>query len=202
MEGALSVIGVAVLAFAATNLDNLLLLVALAPRECETPASLVGGALLASAATLALGIGASLAADLVPQRWLGALGFVPLALGLRELGRLLRSPPEAAGVKAHGAPALGTPGLAGVLLANSGDTLAALVPLLAETRRALLPLVALAVLTTALLGCGVARWTASHARLGPLLQRIAPRLVPLVLIAVGLYVLANTAGDALPDPPG
>jgi cadmium resistance protein CadD (predicted permease) len=201
VEAALSVIGVAVLAFVATNLDNLVLLVGILSRAGQTFASIVAGALLACVVTLCLGVSAALAADLAPQRWLGMLGVVPIALGLRELTRLVRSRPQHRDARKSDAPALGVLGISGLLLANSADSLAALVPLFAETREALLPLVAVAILAVTLLGCGLTRWIASHPRVGPTLRRIAPKLVPFVLIAVGVYVLANTRGDTSPDAP-
>jgi cadmium resistance protein CadD (predicted permease) len=83
------------------------------------------------------------------------------------------------------------------MLANSADSIAALVPLFAETRDALLPLIGAVVLGASLLGCGLARWIATHERFGPPIQRLAPRLVPFALIAVGLYVLSNTRSDTL-----
>jgi cadmium resistance protein CadD (predicted permease) len=201
VEAALSVVGVAVLAFVATNLDNLMLLVGIASRVGQPFASIVAGALLASVVTLCLGVSAALATDLAPQRWLGLLGVVPIALGLRELTRLVRSRAQQGDAPRADAPPLGALGLAGLLVANSTDSIAALVPLFAETREALLPPVAVAILAVTLLGCGIARWIASHARFGPPLRRSARLLVPIVLIAVGVYILANTRGDTVPDAP-
>lgn len=201
VESALPVVGLVVLTFAATNLDNLLLLVGIVSRVGQPFARVVAGTLLAAIVMLALCVGAALAADFAPQRWVGYLGFVPVALGLRELYRLAAARSNEAREPYAGAAPIPALGVAGVMLANSADSIGALLPLFAETRDALLPLISAVVLAASLLGCALARWIASHERLGPPIRRIAPRLVPIVLIAVGLYVLSDTGTDTLLDVP-
>jgi cadmium resistance protein CadD (predicted permease) len=83
------------------------------------------------------------------------------------------------------------------MLANSADSFVALVPIFAESRPALLPLIGAVVLALSVLACLLARWITTHRRVGPAIQRIAPRIVPFVLILVGLYVLSNTTTDTL-----
>ena len=204
MESALSIVGLtglSLLAFAATNLDNLVLLVLVVSRPGQAPAHVVAGVLLASCVVLSIGLVAAFVADFVPRPWLGALGLFPIALGVRELYRLAMSASaEDAGTESD-APTLGVLAVAGVMLVNSADSLSALLPLFAETRKALLPVIVVVVLAASVLGCGLARWIASHERFAPPLQRFGPKLVPFVLIAVGLYVLTNTGTDTLLDAP-
>jgi cadmium resistance protein CadD (predicted permease) len=142
-------------------------------------------------------IGAAFAANFAPQRWVGYLGLVPIALGVHELYRLYAPNSREPTGPEPNAPPIPALGVAGVMLANSADSLSALVPLFAETRDALLPLIALVVLAASAIGCWLARWISSHERLGPLIRRMAPRLVPFVLIGVGLYVLSDTGTDTL-----
>jgi len=196
MEAALSIASLAVLAFAATNFDNLLLLVAMLARSGQTVAPIFGGTLLAGGTMLSLCAAAALAASFAPQAWVGLLGLVPLGLGLRELYRLLQRRGEDALEADSAAKPISALGVAGVMLANSADSFGALVPLFAETQRGLQPAIAFAVLATSLLGCLLARWIATHERVGPAIRRIGPVLVPFVLIAVGLYVLSDTPTDA------
>jgi len=197
MEAALALGGVAVLAYAATNLDNLLLLVAVATRPAQPYASIVGGVVLATATLLALCGVASLAADFAPERWIGYLGVVPIAMGLRELLGWIRARPGREAVPA-GAPVVRAPWVAGLMLANSADSLGVLVPLFAETRDALLPMLAAALLSASLLGCALGYWITTHERIGDLVRRVGPRIVPFVLIGVGLYVLLDTRSDVAP----
>lgn len=196
MESVFSIVGLTLVAFAATNLDNLLLLVAIASRKGQGFAPIVAGALLTNGLMISLCLAAAFAADLAPQRWVGYLGVLPLALGVRELYRLATASSEPA-TESRGEPAMGATGVASVMLANSGDSLGALVPLFAETRDELLPLIGAVILLMSGLGCGLARWIASHPRIGPPVQRVGAKLVPFALIGVGLYVLSDTRTDTL-----
>jgi len=196
VESVVVVVALSVLAFAATNLDNLIVLVGVVSRPGQPFAAVVRGALLSVGLMLALCVAAAFAADLAPKRWIGMLGLVPIALGVRELLALARRSPDAP-LAAGATSAIPPLGVASLMLANSADSLGALVPLFAETRAALLPAIVVAVLAVSLGGCSLARWVASHPRVGPLLQRLGPRLVPFVLIAVGSYVLLDTRTDTL-----
>lgn len=198
MEDALSIAGLAVLAFAATNLDNLLLIVAALSRPGQSFGPVVAGVLLSSSATLALCVAAALAAGFAPEAWIGYLGLVPIGLGLLELHRLIRSRRAGEGDAHSDAPPMPAFGVAGVMLANSADSFGALVPLFAETRQSLLTVIVAAVILTSLCGCALARWIATHEHFGLPIRRVGPLLVPFVLIAVGLYVLSDTRTDSLP----
>ena len=197
MESLIVVVALSLLAFAATNLDNLIVLVGVVSRPGQPFASVVSGALLSVASMLVLCGVAALAADFVPKRWIGLLGLVPIALGVRELYGLAVTRSEEAGASASAAAAVSALGVASVMLANSADSLGALAPIFAETQLALLPVIALAILAVSLAGCLLARWIASHPRVGPVLRRVGPVLVPFVLIAVGTYVLLDTRSDTL-----
>jgi cadmium resistance protein CadD (predicted permease) len=183
-------------AFAATNLDNLLILMALLARPGQSFGSVVAGVAVSVGAILALCVVGALVAELAPRRGLELLGLIPIALGIRELVRQGGARDEAA--RSSAGSRLSVFAIAMLMFTNSADTFAVLAPLFAETRPGLLPVAALAVVGVALVGCAIAQRLATSERLGPPLQRIAPRLTPFVLIAVGVYVLSNTATDALP----
>ena len=193
----LSLAGIVLLAFTATNLDNLILLVGVLSRPGQAFASVLSGALLSAGVLAALCLGAAFAADLAPQRWIGYLGVVPIALGLRELYRLAAAGGAETGKDGAGAAPIPAFGVAGILLASSADTLGALLPLFAETDDGLLPVLVAVMLAATLLGCELARRLASSQSLGPTLRRVGPRLVPIALIAVGIYVLSDTGTDTL-----
>lgn len=196
MDSSLPIAGLAVVAFVATNFDNLLLTVAMLARPGQSLARVVVGVLLACLVVVLLCTAAAGAADAVPQGWLGWLGLVPLGLGLRELWRLRRAG-AAEAQSPSGAPPLGALGVAASMLANSADSFGALLPLFAETRDELLLVAGAAILATGLLGCAVAHWITTHERLGAPLRRLGPLLLPFVLIAVGVYVLLDTPSDTV-----
>jgi cadmium resistance protein CadD (predicted permease) len=195
LDSILVLAGITLLSFVGTNLDNLLLLVGFAARPGQRFAAIRLGALLSGAVLLTLCLGSALAADLVPTHWIGFLGVVPIGLGLRELHRLAATRPEGPLVANATTRPLSGLGIASVMLANSADSLAALLPLFAETETGSLPVLVAVVLATTLLGCELARRLATSRRMGALLRRVGPVLVPIALIAVGVYVLLDTRTD-------
>ncbi len=128
----LPLIALGVAAFAATNLDDsLLLLLFFSDRRYRARHVFLGQALGIGALVLLSLAGAALALAL-PARWIGLLGLLPVALGLKQLlarrrepaGEPAAPPPAAAGWRR-------TAAVAGVAVANGGDNVGVYVPLFA-----------------------------------------------------------------------
>ncbi|MEM1129949.1 MAG: hypothetical protein AAGH83_05430 [Pseudomonadota bacterium] len=173
-------------AYIGTNLDNLLLLAALSRGRAPLPPVAVSVSIVVGiAVVLALGLTTLQTGAL---RWLGLL---PLGLGLYGLAALARAPAEATQVGAAGAP------LGVVLLSNSGDTLAVLTPLFADTILALwLPVLAGVALGVATMLFVLARLQA-NARFAQIMARQGVWIAPCVMIVVGLYIILDTPTDTL-----
>jgi len=195
MESISAIIGVAALAFAATNLDALLILVAVVARPGQSFVAVVGGSVLAASGLLALCAIAAMAAELVSTAWLDYLGLLPIGYGLLQLYRLGRAGEQADAAVAGDGPSLTSLALAILLLAGGADSVSLLVPLFAETKTALKPVIVIEVLSIAVVGAWLARWIAAHERIGRGIERLGPRLVPFVLIAVGFYILMDTGTE-------
>ena len=178
---------------AATNIDNLLLLVtfaALAPFARVCVVFLLSSGAIVVLAALGVLLGAT--ADPV---WLGYLGVLPLVLGLYR-GWRAYAVPESLSAAAMDTTAAGS-SMFLLLISNSGDTLAVLLPLVADTELRHLPGVFAGALVTAVLWLLLAR---SLTRQRGLARAIAAQerwLLPAVMIAVGVFVLLDTAGDRL-----
>ncbi|MGX9350257.1 hypothetical protein ACS3QZ_03560 [Shimia sp. W99] len=183
----------ATLAQVLTNLDNLALMMAMMVAVGARRA--IGGYLVAQTVilVLALAVAEGLESGL-PDR-VGYLGLIPLGLGVLGLWRQWRRQEDEAPVKAIERG--GLVAAVALYLSISVDSFSVMVPLLADS-------------------VGAYRWTAlAGGGLGALLlagvgmsvTRLAPtsldrisrleRLAPLVMIAVGFYVLLNTGTDAL-----
>jgi cadmium resistance protein CadD (predicted permease) len=193
MLDVLHISAVSLVAFAATNVDNFWLIVALlarggAPRPIGlgywTATLFVSGAAWAASAGL----------EQIPARWIDWLGVVPIALGIARLRDALRPVTEepAAAPRAHGAFAL--------TLAQSTDNLAVLASLYADARRSLEPAIFTTIAVAALGLCIVAVRIAHHPRLQAPLRRVARRALPFLLVAVGAHLLADASTDE-PAPP-
>ncbi|MFG1950759.1 cadmium resistance transporter [Micromonospora sp. NPDC048830] len=179
----------AALVFAATNLDDIVVLTVLfvaargtgrpRPRHIVAGQYLGIGALVAAAVVVAAGL------LVVPDPWTGLLGLLPIGLGVRAL--LARedddSPP---------AVVSGLLGVAGVTIANGADNIAVYVPVF----RALTPAAGLVYLLV--FAALVATWCAAAALLGghPRVVRLVGRaghwLVPAVFVAIGVVILVGS----------
>jgi cadmium resistance protein CadD (predicted permease) len=192
-----SIILVTVLAYLATNLDNVALLVLLFTRFRGRGLFVFAGHLLAVLAVLALASFAGEAANLASARYLGYLGIVPVLLGSYWLYRSFRpraaaaaAPPADAGGKALAATFLS-------LVGNSVDTFMTLLVLYADTRGELDAAIGYAVFATAFLLGLCAAYVVRSPAIQPVIERLSHRVAPFVMIGVGLYVLADTATDVL-----
>ncbi len=151
----------------------------------------VAGQYAGFAAILALSLAAAAGLRVMPDRWVGLLGLVPIAFGVWGLWRL-RGGDGSAG------PALpGTVTRIGALtFANGADNISVFTPLL----RALHTLGALACagLFLALIGlwCAAGALLGGHAVALATLGRATRWLVPVVFIAVGALILATSGALA------
>jgi cadmium resistance protein CadD (predicted permease) len=188
----LAIVTLTLAGFVATNIDNLLILVALlATGNSRWPVLAGYGAAAATVLVICL-LGGALGGLLKPD-WVGYLGVIPVLLGLQLGFRNWRGAPVA-----PTAPGGGAAGTAFVLtLSNSGDSLALFLPLLAETERESAMLLVALYLLLVLSWARLARRLAGRAGVVDLLSRHSRWLLPVVMIAVGSYVLLDTTTDTL-----
>jgi len=196
----LALVGVAAAAFAATNVDDLLLLGLFFADRTRSPRAVVAGQFLGIGALFGASALCSLAALVVPPAWVALLGVAPLALGCAALfdrWRRARRREAADTTDATDAvPASTTRGqvlaVALVTIANGGDNLAVYVPLFARHPGELATFGVVFAAGTALwclLGTVLARRAAVSSRV----RALGAALLPWVLIVLGLHVLAGAA---------
>lgn len=189
-----------VVSFVFTNLDNLILGVVSLGARPEKPLPVQLGMVSAAVLVLlvlllALAIGQTIDAGL-----LGYLGLAPIGIGLYSLlyaGRVARvAGDEAVSLELGNSWGrwLATTTL---LFANSGDTIAILLPLLAESNDSAASVVALTFVACALVWSFIARLLSRQPILVRKLQSKGERIVPWVMIAVGSYILFDTGTDSL-----
>lgn len=185
-------VGIGAAAFATTNLDGLLLLMALYAHGGFGRRSIAFGQAVGMAVLVMASLAAAAGASLAPVRWAPWLGLAPLALGVRGL---LTASPAASG----GAPSLeaagsggagGTFAVAGLTVAAGGDNLGVYIPLFANAPGDVPLYVAVfAVMTAAWLW--LARQLAASARGRERIGACARIALPLVLTALGARLLAG-----------
>jgi cadmium resistance protein CadD (predicted permease) len=87
-----------------------------------------------------------------------------------------------------------------VTLAASGDSLATYTALFADTRSWLTPATVGGILLGAVAWTWVAEWIMRQTGAHRFIEKVGPILLPIVLIALGLYILGDTPTDFTPAP--
>jgi cadmium resistance protein CadD (predicted permease) len=196
----LTLFGVVALAFASTNIDNLLLLIGW-QLGSERGGGLFAGYFLGMSGVLLIAVLIGLVGYLFPLSCLGYLGVIPVLLGLRLLIGSMRT--GAVDEEPERVAAGGTVAIAATQLSNGVDTVLVFAPLLADSSFLFDVEIAVLFLLLVILWFLLAR-VLSH-RVGRLtvISRLGHWLAPLVMISVGLYILSDTVTDVvwpvLPD---
>jgi cadmium resistance protein CadD (predicted permease) len=191
----MTVVFLVVSGFAATNIDNLLLLVSWILAGQAALRSLLAGYSLAMIAVLTVALLFGLLSNFIPIGYIGFLGVVPVLLGLRILVGLFRN-------EAHVPASVATNNLsvlaiATILLANSIDTMLIFAPLLADSSVATDALITVAFLIVATAWFFLAVIFSRNVSRLRRVSFVAQWLAPLIMIVVGLYILDNTVTDVI-----
>ena len=198
MDEVLGTIGVAIVVFAATNVDDVFLLAAFFADERMRPRAVVAGQFLGIGLLVALSAAAALAALKVPDGYPALLGLVPLALGVRGLWGLMRSGKGREGTeddaiqgaeqRAERRTRSQVLAVAAVTVANGGDNLAVYVPLFAREPGEI-PLYAAAFAVMTALWCFAGLCLVRNSLAQRHIRRYGHVALPIVLIALGLWIL-------------
>jgi cadmium resistance protein CadD (predicted permease) len=188
----------ALAAFVATSVDDLLVLLVLfgQARNATDVRAVALGQYLGFALNVALSLLGYVGRLVVPVRWLGLLGLLPIALGIHTLvaggdgdGFQLRGAADGEGTLRGGVWRNRLTWTAAVLALPDGDNLGVYAPLFAtlDARR-----LAGTVLTLLLLGAGLVYAgyrAARHPAVVGQLERYGRAVVPYLLMALGFYIL-------------
>lgn len=201
MDSLASDLGVGIVVFTSTNIDDLFLLSAFFADPRLRHGAIVAGQYLGIGVLVLASALAALLALAVPEGWIALLGAVPLLLGLGKLLTLRQQMADAesdggehriqaqghnAGRRLH-AQVLS---VAGVTVANGGDNIGVYVPLFATA----LDAIATYVLTFAVmtgLWCALGYVLVNHAMAGRAIRRYGHIALPIVLIALGVHILSD-----------
>jgi cadmium resistance protein CadD (predicted permease) len=179
-----------VIVFAATNVDDILVLLAFFSDSSFCVREVVLGQYLGIAALTAFSIALSLTALVVPRAYVGLLGLAPLGIGAWQLfHRASEAESEDKMLSSSRASVLA---VAAATVANGGDNLGVYVPLFATRHPWEVGVLVVVFLLMTGVWCGVARWLIRHRTLGHPIRTCGRTLLPWVLIALGVYILIES----------
>jgi cadmium resistance protein CadD (predicted permease) len=183
MSAIAAVVTASVTTFAATNIDDIVLLALFFGRGVPTR-KIVTGQYLGFLAIILLSCAGLLLTFAVPHQWIRALGLIPLALGLKQFIHVFRPQKQ----KESPAHRFGILSIGLITLSNGVDNVGVYIPFFSVNRNYLwLILVSFAVLVALL--CMVGRWIGNHRIILKSVNRAGHLLVPFVFIGLGLYIL-------------
>ncbi len=201
MSNMIAIIPIAAGAYVATNLDNFILLVALLARYRNHTSYVVAAYLVCVLIFGFVGLWIGKVANIAPVEYLGLLGFVPISIGAVELIQLRRGKAKVTVAKKEsddGARKVFMTTLSSQL-GNGADTIVIFGVLFIDSMPSADILTILTLAAMAVIFVFVGIYAVRHPALCEWIDRYAYRVMPFVLIIVGVYIVANTATDLLPD---
>jgi cadmium resistance protein CadD (predicted permease) len=188
----LAVIGQAVVLFISTDLDDVFVLLAFFSDPRFRTRQIVAGQFFGIALLYAFSVAGSYVSLVVPPPFVGLLGLVPIAMGLKSAWELRAVPFANGPVSADAQTPIARANIAAVFamtIANGGDNVSVYIPLFAVRSGSAIAIMGavFAVMTAGWLA--FAYWLTRHRIIGAPVRRYARLLMPFVFIALGVFIL-------------
>ena len=180
-------LGLAVAVFTSTNIDDIFVLIAFFSDRKMRPSQVVTGQFLGIASLVGISLVASLISLVLPKQYIGLLGLAPIAIGLNRLLALRRKHKDDAGPAAASVFAV-----AAVTIANGGDNIGVYTPMFATQEPPQTALTLIVFMSMTALWCWLGHQMVDHPTLGPPIQRWGTRVLPFVLIGLGVVILLES----------
>ena len=191
-----TLIGAGIAAFVSTNIDYLFILMVFFSTPRFPSLQIVLGQYIGMGSLLSVSIAGSLIALVLPRNLIGLIGLLPIAIGIKELLELYKKGSEEDYEKVT--EKLQTKKIQLPLLTvaavtfSGGEEIGVYTALFATNNEAaaIITLISVVMVLTAL-WCFLAYYFVKHSFLADLFRRIGSRVLPVVLIGLGLYIIAD-----------
>lgn len=190
----LTIIALVAGSYAATNIDNLTILVSWMLAGKISFAGIARGYAMATIAVLALSIILGLSSNVMPVELIGYLGVIPIGLGIYTLIGQIRGGSQPTEADTGNGAALG---IAATLTANSTDSIIIFSPLLADSQATIDLYIASAFVVVAAIWFWLAKVASQHAAKLNAVTKVAGWIAPFIMIFAGIYILMNTVTDVV-----
>jgi cadmium resistance protein CadD (predicted permease) len=186
------ILGVAVVMFVSTNVDDIFVLLGFFSDPKFRARQIVIGQYLGIAVLFAVSVLASLISLVIPATYIGLLGLAPIFIGLKKLWELWKGTDTDDDPENHEKASAGHGNIVAVALvtmANGGDNISIYTPIFAT--RSIYEIATIAVIFAFLtaMWIGSAHYLVNHRTIGAPIRRYGNRVVPFVLVALGILIL-------------
>jgi cadmium resistance protein CadD (predicted permease) len=193
----LATVGLAAVLFVATNIDDVFVLLGFFAAPDFRARHIVIGQYLGIGALVLVSLIASLVSLVLAPAYVGLLGLLPIAIGVKQLFDL-RSGDDDDATGSHKSANVGKIlAVAGITVANGGDNIGAYTPVFATASFAAVIIITVTFAVMIALWVLAAHWLVNHPRLGAPIRRYGHIVTPVVLIGIGIFVLYEAGSFAL-----
>ena len=209
MSSVFSAVITGIVTFAATNVDDLFILMLFfsQPDAAFRRRHIVAGQYLGFAALVAISLLGFFGSFILPRAWIGLLGLFPIAMGVKKLLYRIENPCQAELDKArHESSKLSilsslfsrqTLGVAAVTFANGGDNLGIYTPLFASSRFFRLSIFLFIFFALVGVWCYAGFSLSRHPIIANIFSRYGRLFVPFVLVGLGVYIMIESGATTL-----
>jgi cadmium resistance protein CadD (predicted permease) len=190
MNSLVALLGLAIVLFLSTNVDDLVVLIAFFANSRFRARDIVAGQYAGVAVLFIVSAAGALLSLVIPEAYVGLLGIFPILVGIGKLLELRRPAPIQDPVATTGSQG-NIASVALVTVANGGDNIGVYIPSFAVHSGSQVAIIAVVFVAMTALLCLLAHWMVSHPRLGAPLRRYGHIFAPLVLIALGILIIHN-----------
>ena len=204
-----ALVGIGIAAFASTNIDDLLILMAFFATPKFSPFQIVLGQYIGMGSLIVVSLLGLLIALVVPRNLIGLIGLFPIAIGIKELLELHKKSNDDNNNKDNeeeeeekelakrdlqrSRKIAYVPFLTVAAVTFSRGEEIGIYTSLFATNNEVSQIITLVSVVMVLTGfwCGLANYFINHSFLADRFRHIAARLLPFVLIGLGIYVMAE-----------
>jgi cadmium resistance protein CadD (predicted permease) len=192
-----ALVGVGIVAFVSTNIDDLFILMVFFATPRFTPSQIVFGQYIGMGSLIGVSLAGSLIALVLPRNLIGLIGLFPIAIGIKELLELHKKgdkeDDEKLAKKLLQSNKTRVPFLTVAAVTFSGGEEIGIYTTLFATNNgvgSIITLVSVVMMLTAF-WCFLANYLVRHSFLANVFRSIGSRVLPFVLIGLGIYILAE-----------
>ena len=189
MTHVLDLVAEAIGLFISTDLDDVLVLLAFFANPRFRVRQIVAGQFIGIAILYAISIVGSWVSFIIPRAFIGLLGLVPIAMGIRSAWMLWKRERSGAKLKPPEEHTYLATVVTGMTLANGADNVSVYVPFFALRSGPDIALTGVVFGVMTALWLGLAYWLTRHSAIGLTVRRYTRVLIPFVFVALGLMII-------------
>ena len=196
MVDIIGLVAIGVAAFAATNIDDIFVLMIFFSSLSFPVRHVVFGQYLGIGLLIAISVIGSLISLVVPTYVIGLMGLIPIAIGVKNLVEIRQkdqSPLRRTMENKRNRSYLAFLAVAAVTLANGGDNIGVYVPLFSKyNTMSEVTAFTLTFLAMTAVWCTAAYYFVNHPLVASKIRHIGNIILPFVLIGLGIYIVVDS----------